>query len=465
MITCILNDTEVNFNVPIGTPLIEVIRNSQLKGTKLACGEGECGACTVLVGSLSPEGLRYHSETSCISPVINVQGKHVVTIEGLVTSTPGMVQQAMVQCHGTQCGFCTPGFVVSMTGVLINNSNVTTDDIITAIDGNICRCTGYKSIERAATQIALLCQGDHGIDALIEKQIIPRYFKSIPERLLQIQAQSIDTATSEINIGGGTDLFVQKPYQIRRVSLRTMKDDEGLNGISIINNTCSIGAGETLSAIQRSTMLAKVIPGIREYLAPIGSTQIRNMATIGGNLVNASPIGDLTIMFLGLDADIILSEGKADRKIKLRDFYLGYKKLDKGNDAIVKRIEFQVSAMPNTFHFERVCKRTFVDVASVNSACTLECDTAGVIQNVHLSAGGVAPIPFYLASTCETLRGNQISNSLILEAGRVMQEEIIPISDIRGSAAYKRLLLRQQFFIHMTKLSPKSLSMQELLDR
>lgn len=464
MITCILNDTELTFNVPHGTPLIEVIRKNQLKGTKLACGEGECGACTVLIGTPTSDGMRYHSETSCISPVINVQGKHVVTIEGLRTSSPGIVQQAMVQCHGTQCGFCTPGFIVSMTGALMHGTDVTTEEIVTAIDGNICRCTGYKSIERAAAHVAMLCHREDDIDEFIEKRIIPAYFKSIPARLSKIHAPITDAETSEVNVGGGTDLFVQKPHQIRHASLKTMKRDESLRGISVVNNTVSIGAGETMRTIQHSPLLAKVIPGIKDFLAPIGSTQIRNMATIGGNLVNASPIGDLTIMFLGLDADLILSEGNTEHKVKLQEFYLGYKTLNKGENAVVTRVEFQIPA-PKSFHFERVCKRTYLDVASVNSACTLECDAGNVIQTVHLSAGGVAPIPCYLSHTCEALRGKRISKSLILNASQVLQEEVSPISDIRGDAKYKRLLLRQLFFIHMSKLSPTPLPMQELLKR
>jgi xanthine dehydrogenase small subunit len=466
MITFILNDREVRLSAPSGTPLIEIIRrDQQLKGTKLACGEGECGACTVLVGSLDSDGVSYRSMTSCITPVANIQGRHVVTIEGLYSTTPGPVHQAMIDCNGTQCGFCTPGFVVSMTGGLLNAKRLTVIELITAMDGNICRCTGYKSIERAAEKIVdeVSKIGDSDtLDGLVNLGVVPSYFKSIRERLLKITNGTALADPSGVNIGGGTDLYVQKPYEVRKTALHTMISYKELQGISIIDDICSIGASETMSSIQDSSLIQQIIPDIRKYLAPVGSTLIRNMATVGGNLANASPIGDLTIMFLGLDASIVLLEGNNERRIKLKDFYLGYKTLAKASNTIIGRVEFVIPAM-NSYHFERVCKRTFLDVASVNSACTMECDDLHVIRNVHLSAGGVAPIPLYLSHTVDFLHGQTISAELILEANEVMQSEISPISDVRGSMEYKRLLLRQLFFVHMMKLSPVPLFLKELI--
>ena len=469
MITFILNDTEIRTALPYGTPLLNVIRCEQkLKGTKLACGEGECGACTVLEGALASEGIRYHAITSCIAPVASAHGKHIVTIEGLRMSVQGPVHNAMIECNGTQCGFCTPGFIVSITGGLLSRTVTSAEKLITAMDGNICRCTGYKSIQRAAAQIAQeynSAASNHTLESLIDMHIVPAYFKTIEDRLRRIgNENSRDTESSSgVNIGGGTDLYVQKPYEMRKAPLRTMASKDELQGISIFNKTCSIGAGETMSSLQYSQMIRQIIPDTETYLAPIGSTQIRNMATIGGNLVNASPIGDLTIMFLGLDADIVLEESTIERKIKLRKFYLGYKTLDKATDAIVRRIEFVIPPVRSGFHFERVCKRTYLDVASVNSACTLECDASSVIRTVHLSAGGVAPIPLYLTHTTDFLRDKEISPQLILEAEYVMQDEVSPINDIRGSAEYKRMLLRQQLFVHLTKLSPVQISIQELI--
>jgi xanthine dehydrogenase small subunit len=220
----------------------------------------------------------------------------------------------------------------------------------------------------------------------------------------------------------------------------------------------------TMSELQDSEEIRKVLPNIAHYLAPIGSTQIRNMATIGGNLVNASPIGDLTIMLLGLDADIYLRNGNEEQKMKLRDFYLGYKQLNKSKNAILQRIAFDIPDGNWRFHFERVCKRKFLDVASVNSACSVKFNANRLIQQIHLSAGGVAPIPMYMQRTTAFMTGKEITEDVIREATEILQSEVTPISDIRGSAEYKRLLLRQQFFIHMTTLSDTPLLMHKLIE-
>ena len=461
----VLNNTDVKSASPGGTPLLEVIRREQnSKATKLACSEGECGACTVLVGTLTASAVKYQSVTSCISPLINAQGKHLVTLDGLLTATMNPVQRAMVDCNGTQCGFCTPGFIVSMIGMFMSGLPVTKASLITAIDGNICRCTGYKSIERAADQVA---EKFHNraftLNQLVEMNMLPAYFLAIEDRLKMINNGNAQTNSSYINIGGGTDLYVQKPQQLRNATLQPMATHEHLKGIYVRQNICSIGAAETMTSLQQSEVLQQMIPDIHSYLAPVGSTQIRNMATLGGNLVNASPVGDLTIMLLGLDANIILGEKGHERRLKLRDFYLGYKKLNKTSGEIINRVEFRVPSEGGRYHFERVCKRTYLDVASVNTACFIVYDESQVVSAAHLSAGGVAPIPLYLNATSEFLLGKHLSASTILEASKIMQQEITPISDIRGSAEYKRLLLRQLFFVHMHKLSSAHIPMQDLI--
>lgn len=469
MITFILNDTEVTSTALPGTPLLDVIRGEyRLRGAKLACGEGECGACSVLIGELTSDGVEYMSVTSCITPLAHVEGKHVVTIEGLQTPLPGPVQTAMIACNGTQCGFCTPGFVVAMTGGLLGKEKVTKEELITAIDGNICRCTGYKSIERAAESVLQnfdRIQPQGNTNDYSNSVIVPGYFRTIRERLITIQKEQTHKLNDTgIHIGGGTDLYVQRPYAMRTIAIQSMALHKRLKGITEQNGRISVGAAETMQKIQNSTVLQQVIPEIKSYLAPVASTQIRNTATLGGNLVNASPIGDLTILFLALDADIVLEDENNERTMKLREFYLAYKTLAKSERSVVKRLEF---TFPPTgrFHFERVCKRTYLDVASVNSACMMAYDTNQVIKTIHISAGGVAPIPKYLQNTSAFLLGKQISPELILRAVDIMQEEISPISDIRGSEKYKRLLLRQQFFIHMSKLASETIDISTLINK
>lgn len=182
----------------------------------------------------------------------------------------------------------------------------------------------------------------------------------------------------------------------------------------------------------------------------VSSTPIRNMATLAGNLVNASPIGDMTVYLLALDADIILN---TNRKIKLKDFYKGYKQLDKTADEIITKIVFPVPDANAQFSFEKVCKRTHLDIASVNTACLIQLDNEQRIQQIHLSAGGVAPYPKYLEQTKHFLTGKKISVSILQQAIDIMQAEVAPISDARGTADYKRLLLRQLLLTHFEKIN------------
>lgn len=171
------------------------------------------------------------------------------------------------------------------------------------------------------------------------------------------------------------------------------------------------------------------------------------MATMAGNLVNASPIGDMSIFFLALDSDIVLNKNGNTRAIKLKEFYKGYKQIDKTADEIIEKIVF-TAPQNNHFNFEKVCKRTHLDIASVNTACQLQVNKEGIAEDVHLSAGGVAPFPKYLSATADFIKGKKISAPVLKDAIKVMNTEIAPISDARGTAEYKRLLLRQLFLAH-----------------
>lgn len=187
MVNFILNNEQVSADLPPGMLLLDYVRyHKHLTGTKIGCREGDCGACTVLIGELKDDEIDYRSFTSCLTPLGNVQGKHVVTIEGINMSGLNPVQQAMSDCSATQCGFCTPGFVMSLAGFCLSKKDPTQQNAAAAIDGNICRCTGYKSIERAAAQVAGLLKEKGGINAaefLVNNNILPAYFKSMKERL------------------------------------------------------------------------------------------------------------------------------------------------------------------------------------------------------------------------------------------------------------------------------------------
>ena len=513
MIEFLLNDQPIRTSEPPASALLDFVRyHEHLKGTKIGCREGDCGACTVLVGELNTDGqtVNYQSMTSCLTPLGNAHGKHIVTVEGINAAggqlTP--VQQAIVDEGGSQCGFCTVGFVMSLTGHSLSNQPATEKSTIAAIDGNICRCTGYKSLERAAaTLTAQLAHRPHknALAWLSEQQFVPDYFAKIPAQLARLCAEmaatkaaaeapataassarqngmgAVSTApnghTQNQNshslpphrtisplIGGGTDLLVQRLDELREQPVRLVFDQRGRRGIhhEAAMGRVVLGAATTASHLLESDLLRGLLPNLPAYLKLVSSTPIRNMGTVAGNFINGSPIGDLTILFLALGASIrLLDPAGATRELALPGLYLGYKKLAKAADEQVTEISFPAPLAAEFFHFEKVSKRTHLDIASVNSAAWLRVEN-GLIQAARVSAGGVGPVPLLLARTSEFLVGRELTAETVLAANAVMQAEISPISDVRGTADYKRLLLRQLLWAHFLEFAP-ALAVDELI--
>jgi xanthine dehydrogenase small subunit len=372
-----------------------------------------------------------------------------------------MVQQAMVDESGTQCGFCTPGFVVSLSGCCMSSEKIDSDAAVRSIDGNICRCTGYKSIERAAAIVADKLAKKDAKDPIgwsVKKGFLPGYFSGIKERLKTIARPTPASKTNTITVAGGTDLYVQKHDTMHHAQLRSVFNEEGLKGVRIEGDQCIIGGAATAADLMDAPELKRLFPDLEKHLLLVSSTPIRNMGTLAGNFVNASPIGDLTAIFLALNSTIELGK----RSLKLKDLYKGYKQLDKSADELVTAVRFTVHDKNTRFHFEKVSKRTHLDIASVNCALRLELE-GETIREAHVSAGGVAPIPKYLTNTSAFLAGKPITNDTVRAATMVMNEEIAPISDARGTADYKRLLLRQLFFAHFMELFPERVALNDLI--
>jgi xanthine dehydrogenase small subunit len=463
-------------SLPPGMVLLDFIRyHRHLMGTKIGCREGDCGACTVLVGEIRQGKLQYQSMTSCLMPIGNAQGKHIVTIEGInipdhVSLNP--VQQAMADEGATQCGFCTPGFVMSLAGFCLSDNEATLQNAIAAVDGNICRCTGYKSIERAAGRVAVMMKDRKEEEAAVfvsQKKILPEYFATIKNKLLAIKYAPTDhplpdnyRGTPHL-VGGGTDLYVQKHDEMTHASIRFLFDHPELTGIIKEGNKCILGPSATVTHLEESAIINEAFPEFYNYAKLISSTPIRNMATIAGNFINASPIGDLSIFFLALDTQIefVHPGGKNTRTIPLRKLYKGYKQLDKEPGEYIGEISFEFPGKNTLFNFEKVSKRTHLDIASVNSAISITVKE-NIIESAGLSAGGVGPIPMYLQKTSAFMTGKKISEELVLEIIEIAQTEISPISDARGTKEYKRLLLGQLIKAHFLKLFP-GLKAEELL--
>ncbi|MEP7212915.1 MAG: FAD binding domain-containing protein [Acidobacteriota bacterium] len=501
MIDFILNDRDISTDVSPGTTMLDFVRYRQnLKGTKIGCREGDCGACTILVGELQGGNVRYRTMTSCLMPLANAAGKHIVTVEGINPEDGSMtpVQQAMVDESGTQCGFCTVGFVMSLTGFCVDDTPKTLEMAVSAIDGNICRCTGYKSIERAAhnltKKLAAWSEPPAVAGSLrqaIDNLTVPKYFESIADRLTAIDANGQQAETRPVGsvpsiaafVSGGTDLYVQRPDAMAETAANDLFYNDQLRAIKDTGELIEIGASVTVTDLLESPVMQSIFPDLYKHLKLVSSTPIRNMATLAGNFVNASPIGDMTVWFLALNAEVELCTSPHDSKgetryLALKDLYLGYKQLAKTPDEYISSIRFRKPTGDFRFNFEKVCKRTYLDIATVNTAISLTVEalpgpgwlppvlsepeaiaTGSLANNIdytitsaHVAAGGVAPVPYYLKETSAFLAGKPVNAQTIADANPIMQSEISPISDVRGTEAYKRLLLRQLFAAHFVEV-------------
>lgn len=462
MIEFILNNQKIITEKANGSSLLDFIRKeSHLLGTKIGCREGDCGACTVLEGSLKNNELTYKSIVSCLTPLINAHGKHIVTIEGLNMEDLSAVQKSMADNSATQCGFCTPGFVVSLTGYLLSSDK---KDPLQSISGNICRCTGYKSIEKAAHEIddlkGSLLMGSE-INSMIKKGWLPDYFSNIQQRLSKINSDKQQDNIGEILIGGGTDLMVQVPEKIRQVLLSSTSTKIP-NNIDYKDGRIKVGAGINMSDFIHHHIIISNLPQLKDFFPLIASEQIRNMGTFAGNIVNASPIGDLSILLLSLNSQLIIEKTDQNtRKVLLKDFFLDYKKIDLRIDEVIKFIVFDKPKKGQKINFEKVSKRTYLDIASVNSAISINVNNE-IIESISFTAGGIAAIPKYMSKTSNFLMGKKLELSTLELSIDILQNEILPISDIRGSKEYKRLLIRQLFLQHFLKLFPEFFEGQEI---
>ncbi len=468
MIRFILNNKLVQSDDPPGMLLLDLIRyREHLSGTKIGCREGDCGACTVLTGEWKGGQVVYRPVVSCLTALGNVHQKHVVTVEGLNMKELSFLQQAICEESGTQCGFCTPGFIVSMAGFCLSENAPTHARALAAVDGNICRCTGYKSIERALSKVAALLRERQG-DAMtfaVDHGILPAYFKEIPGRLAELSLQPngvLHERKGSRFLGGGTDLYVKDHAGMSQADLEFLSTEESLKGIVLEEGRCSIGGAATVSDLKESPIIRQAFPHFDQYARLISSTPIRNIATVAGNFVNASPIGDLTVFFLALDASLTLSDGVSRRELPLRKFYKGYKLLDKAPEEFIEKISFPMPDKNERFHFEKVSKRTHLDIASVNTAMQVKMSGTGTIVEGHLSAGGVGPVPAYLTKTSSLLKGEKPDSHLLARVIGAAQQEISPISDVRGTADYKRLLLSNLIKAHFLTLFPH-LPVEDLL--
>ncbi|MCF7790467.1 MAG: FAD binding domain-containing protein [Victivallales bacterium] len=475
MISCIVNNKTVETGVNPGISVLEFVREElNLTGTKEGCKEGECGACTVLVGELHENGtVKYKACASCLLPLGEIDGRHIVTVEGLDSSLLRPVQKAVFNNNASQCGFCTPGIVLSLTGFLLTSESFGFNDALDALDGNICRCTGYASIRKAAEELSIIFKDKKGsvekenrVEQLIDWEVLPEYFRSIGGRLENMIYSPSNISMfneNKVLIAGGTDLLVQKPEGLLAEDLvfASKLDSIELKQIKEANEYLHIGGAVTVEQLRKSEIIHKYFPSLENDLLLVSSTVMRNCATVAGNIVNASPIGDITIILLALNTRLILRKDHSRREVMLDKFYKGYKLMDIGGGEIIEKIVIPLPDETSLFNFEKVSNRKYLDIASCNSAVSIKTDNK-TVQEITVSVGGVAPVPLLQNEVGKFLKGKNISTENLIEAGKILTSKISPIDDIRGTAEYKKLLTRQLLYSHFVKLFPDKIKYEEV---
>jgi len=448
MLNFILNQKPVSTDKQPGMVLLEFIRGvACLSGTKEACREGECGACTVLVGSKQADGrVAYKACASCLLPIGDVDGCHVVTVEGLIGEPLTLVQRLIVDNNASQCGFCTPGIVLSLTGFALGSHTLSYEDAVDALDGNICRCTGYVAIRNAARALceklaAMDTDPAERLDSLVSAGVVPEYFRAIPAQLAQLRAQALPPCKDAVLVAGGTDLFVQRPEQLMETDLCFLSRRSELHYVREDGAVLRVGGAVTIEEFRQDPLVRRHFPGVARDLLRHSSTILRNKATLAGNIVNASPIGDASIILMALDARLgIVGVGGAKREVPLSGFFLGYKKTDLACGELLAEIAIPLLPDGARYNFEKVSNRATLDIAAVNTALRLTTGRDGVISNIRIAAGGVGPVPFMIDGL-EVFCGRKPDAATADEIAKIAESAAKPIDDIRGSAAYKKLLL------------------------
>lgn len=434
----------------------------RLTGTKVVCAEGDCGSCTVFLGVPGKDRLQYRTVTSCIQFLYQLDCTHIVTVEGLSGDGKlNAVQEAMVRGHGAQCGFCTPGFVVSLCDLFERTRDPDEQAIRSACVGNLCRCTGYDPIIRAALDVDP--ESVQKLDTLHPSRPMLDDLHAHARNEVLIRADdrvwfkpaSITAAArfrqehSEATIiAGGTDLgvLVNKGLRDPKVVISIAHLDE-INAVTRENGTLVLGAAATLAEMERAC--AEALPEYARLLYWFGSPPIRSAATLGGNIANGSPIGDTMPALYVLNAEIELTGVNGSRRVNINDFYTGYKKTVANMDELITRIHLPLPAAGEIFKLYKVSRRRDLDISAFTAAFWMRLD-GGAIAEARVAYGGVGPNILRLRRTEQFLLGRPLAYEAMLDAGPIARSEISPISDVRGSAEYRGQLseniLRKFYF-------------------
>lgn len=437
------------------TTILNYLRQHQRRcGTKEGCASGDCGACTVTLGHVEQGKMRYQTVNSCLTFVSHLQGKQLITVEGL-RQPDGLhgVQQAMVDCHASQCGFCTPGFVMSIF-TLQKNGGGNTRQIEQALAGNLCRCTGYRPIADAARQACAQAKQDSfdqqeaGTVAQLMALQSPEMQEInhrdnrclLPKTVHQLSDALLAHPQAKL-LAGGTDLALQVTQRGEALPLLIALDHiDELKHCTLSEDEIVLGAGTSLSRCWQ--WLEDEIPALTQILARFASQQVRNLGTLGGNIGNASPIGDMPPMLLALGASLILQQGNSQRRLQLDDFFLSYRKTALREAEFIRAVVIPRATIAQHFRAWKVSKRLEDDISAVFAAFTLATNDVGHVNSVRIAFGGMAETARRAYHCEQQLLGQPLTASIVENACRALEQDFQPLSDFRASAGYRLQLAK-----------------------
>ena len=442
-ISLVLNGETVKTDCRPDTTVLEWLRGERLlRGSKEGCAEGDCGACSVLVRRAGEEN--YSPANSCIMLMGQLEGGNLTTVEGLAASGPDghEVQQVMAENGSSQCGFCTPGIVCSLAGLMDRNQSPSDSDIHDALAGNLCRCTGYRPIVEAAHAAAAAATAKSDVLQASKVDLDPadgvgddgcRFY--LPKTLQELVTLRAEHPDAEL-LAGGTDKALAVAHAKERwsktISTRNVAE---LRAINTQDGAIHFGGATTWEEVLPH--LEAHWPSFATLVRRFGSTQIRAMGTMAGNLANASPIGDGAPCLIALNASITLANRDGERTLPLDAFFLDYRKSALAADEVIKSVSVPLPTDGEAFRVYKISKRYDQDISTVCGAFNLKL-TDGKVTSARIAYGGMAATPLRATSAEDALIGQDLHDAAVLQtAKQAIGSTFTPMTDMRGSAQYR----------------------------